>query len=227
MNRTFELTGTPSVRISIEGGSLDISTIDGMVARVDVTRDDGGEPGDDLFVGLRETPEGPEIAVEQSRGSFWSSFSGGRDLRVRLEVPHGARPHITTASADVSARGRYGGGSVTTASGDTRIERVDGTLDITSASGDLHIESVTGNLDARSASGGIRVGSCTGDVAVRTASGDIDLGELQGSRLQAQTASGEVEIAEVSRGSVSVRSASGTAPSACGAAHRYGWTRAR
>ena len=208
MNRTFELTGSPSVRISIEGGSVDITTIDGSVARVDVTQD-GGEPVDDLFVGLRDTAAGQEVAVEQNRSSFWSHFSGGRDLRVRVQVPHGARLDVTTASADVSARGRYGGGSLNSASGGVGIEQADGDLDIKSASGDLDIGSVAGNLTARSASGKIAVRRCSGDVSVRTASGEIELRELEGTRVDAQTASGDVKIGEVSRGSVGMRSASG------------------
>ena len=209
MNRTFELNGQASLRVSIEGGLVEVSTIDGTAAHVDVMRQNGEEPGDDLFVGVRDTAEGPEVAVELSRGSFLSQFTGGRDLRVRVQVPHGTRPRLTTASADISARGSYGRGKVKSASGDTSVERVDGDLEIQTASGDLNVQSVAGNLNARSASGNIRVGRCTGDVEARTASGDIELRELQGSRVETQTASGDVNIAEVSRGSVSMRSASG------------------
>jgi len=209
VNRTFELTGSPAVRISIEGGSVELTTVDGLVARVEVSRDGGDEPGDDVFVGLRDVEGGAEIFVEQTRGSFWSHFAGGRDLRVRIEVPHGTRPHVRTASADVSARGAYGGARVNTASGDASIERVDGDLEIRSASGDVSADEVTGNLKAGSASGAVSIGRCDGDVSVRTASGAVRIRDAAGRRLEAQTASGDVEVDGVSRGSVNMRSASG------------------
>ena len=209
MIRTFELNATPSLRVSIAGGSVEIDTADGPTARVEVTREDGSEPGDDVFVGLRETTSGPEIAVELKRGGFWGVFSGDPNIVVRADVPHSSRLHVTTASADIAARGRYAGSVIETASGDARVEHVDGNLSIKSASGDLDVESVSGDLDARTASGETEIGHCGGDVSVRTASGDIKLGQVHGGQLEARTASGGVDIADVSRGSLSINTASG------------------
>ena len=209
MNRTFDVGGPVSARIAIEGGAVEVDTVDGTQARVDVMRERGGEPGEELFVGLRETGNGPELTVELSRGGFLRHFGHERDLYVRVQVPHGSRLRVSTASADVQARGNYSGAVFHTASGDMQIGRIDGDLELRTASGDSEAEHVAGRLVAQSASGDLSFQRTDGAVSVRSASGDVGLREVGGERVEVHTASGDVEIDEVLRASVSVQSASG------------------
>ena len=209
MNRTFQLSGPAAAHIAIEGGAVEVETIDGTEARVEVMRERGGEPNGELFVGLRETADGPEIAVELGRGGFLSHFSHDRDLYVRVQLPHGSRLKVGTSSADVTALGTYSGAVFRTASGELRIGRVAGDLEARTASGDVEGEAVGGNLVAQTASGDFSMQRAEGDVSVRSASGDIRLREVAGGRVEVHTASGDVELLDVARASVSVQSASG------------------
>ena len=209
MNRTFDVAGPVSARIAIEGGAVEVDTTDGSQARVDVMRERGGEPGEELFVGMREGSNGPELVVELSPGGFLRHFGHDRDLYVRVQVPHGSRLRVSTASADVRARGNYSGAIFHTASGDMNIGRIDGDLEMKTASGEVEADAVAGELVAQSASGDIRLRQTQGDVSIRTASGDVALREAAGERVEVHTASGDIEIAEVVRASVSVQSASG------------------
>ncbi|MDQ3982565.1 MAG: DUF4097 domain-containing protein [Actinomycetota bacterium] len=209
MNRTFDLAGPVSARIVIEGGAVEVDTVDATQARVEVMRERGGEPGDELFVGMRDGADGPELVVELSRGGFLSHFGHDRDLFVRVQIPHGSRLRVSTASADVKARGTYSGAVFHTASGDMSIGRIAGDLDMKTASGDIEAESIAGKLVAQSASGDLQIHRTDGEVSLRTASGDVGLDEVAGERVEVHTASGDVEIREVVRASVSVQSASG------------------
>lgn len=212
MQKTFDLRGPAGAHIAIEGGSVDIETIDGTEARVEVMRDRGGEPGGDLHVDMRETPEGPELVIELSRGGgggFLGHFGKDRDLVVRVQLPHGSRLRVSTASADVAAMGSYSRAWLHTASGDIRVGRVQGDLEIKTASGDFEAELVAGNLTATAASGDARLRRTEGDVTLRSASGDVELREVAGRRVEVTTASGDVEIRQVEQASVSVKSASG------------------
>lgn len=209
MQRSFELTGPANVHVSIAGGAVDIETIDGYTAIAEVVDDEGNEPNGDVFIGLRETSGQPELTIEQQRGGFLRHFGGAPELLVRLKVPHHSRLRVTTASADVSARGAYSSGVVNTASGDVRIARVDGDLELRTANGDVEIEYVGGKLTASSASGDMRVWRASGQVAARTASGDLELREVEGAKIEANTASGDVRIRAAAHGSLAVNSASG------------------
>lgn len=210
MLRTFDLGGPAAAHIAIEGGAVEVETVEGTQGRVEIMRERGGEPGEEVRVELRETADGPEIAVELRRGGgILSHFGHDRDLFVRLHLPHGSRLRVGTASADVTARGTYSGAWFHTASGDMKIGRINGDLEMKTASGDIEGDLVAGKLSANSASGDVSMRRSEGDVSVRTASGDVDLREVAGSRLEVHTASGDVDIKEVERASVSVNSASG------------------
>ena len=228
---TFETPGPVLVSVECPVGDVIVTTHDDPRTEVDVValRDDETtrKAVESTLVEQRPRGEGSEIVIEVPRrsGSFF-----GREPRLRVDVraPHGTSLSFTTASADVSARGRLGtvrgktaSGDVNvpaaaeirveTASGDLRIGDVEGEASLRSASGDIKVGTVGGALDASVVSGDLRVASAPLGGAAAAVSGDIELGSVAEGELSVRTVSGDVTVgvAQGSRVHVDVSTVSG------------------
>ena len=122
-------------------------------------------------------------------------------------MPTGSALTTRTASATVSATGRYAAVEAHSASGDMVIDEVDGDIEAHVASGDVTIGSGR-SISAHSASGEVRIGHATGDVDIKCASGKVRVGVAEGS-VRAKTASGDISIDEARTGTVALTVASG------------------
>jgi DUF4097 and DUF4098 domain-containing protein YvlB len=114
------------------------------------------------------------------------------EVRVVVRAPHGASARVSTASADVSGRGRYGEVEVKTASGDVDVDDVEGELEVNAVSGDLRVASVGGEAVVKSVSGDVSIGRVACGGSFQNVSGDVALDELVEGEVAVKTVSGDV-----------------------------------
>jgi DUF4097 and DUF4098 domain-containing protein YvlB len=202
---TFDTPGPLELNVRVPSGDVDLETAAGTETIVEISA--SPEIEEQARIELRPKRDGHEVivAIEKKSGLF-RSFRD--DVRVRISSPPGADVELSTASADIEARGDYGAAKVNTASGDLRFEHIAGDAQVNSASGDVSLDQVDGSLTVNTASGDVEIRRLQGDAKVRAASGDISIDEAD-SALKVQTASGDVEVDSVREGEVTLQTASG------------------
>jgi DUF4097 and DUF4098 domain-containing protein YvlB len=202
---TFETPGPLTLDIRVPSGDIDLETVEGTETVVEVSA--SPELEEEARIELRPKRDGHELSVIiEKRSGLFRAFR--EEVRVRVTSPPGADVEVSTASADVDARGDFGGAQINTASGDVEFEHVGGEAQVNSASGDVKLVRVDGPLTVNTASGDLEVVRLEGEGKVRAASGDIWIEEADAS-LKVQTASGDVEIKSVREGDVVLQTASG------------------
>jgi len=207
----FETPGMVRLRVALGAGEVSLETGEMREVVVDVLplRDDEAsrEAGAETRVELRERGDGHEVAVEvpKRRG-----FAKGREasVAVRIRCPHGADLELTSAAADLDARGRLGAVRARSASGDLSLQVVEGTLDASTASGDVTVDEVLGAAKVKTASGDVEVKRACGEVSVGLVSGDLTVGEALAA-VGVNTVSGDVRIDAAGGGDVDLKSVSG------------------
>jgi DUF4097 and DUF4098 domain-containing protein YvlB len=202
---TFETPGPLVLDVRVPSGDIDLETVEGTQTVVEIS----GSPEleEEARIELHPKRDGHEVSVIiDKRSGLFRSFR--EDVRVRITAPTGADVEVSTASADVDARGDFGAVQANTASGDVDFEHASGEVQVNSASGDVKIERIDGPLTVNTASGDLEVGRLGAEGKVRAASGDITIDEADSS-LKVQTASGDVEIGAVREGEVTLQTASG------------------
>ena len=202
---SFETPGSLTLDIRVPSGDIDLETVEGTETVVEVS----GSPEleEEARIEMRPKRDGHEVSVIiEKRSGLFRAFR--EDCRVRVTAPPGADVEVSTASADVDARGDFGGAQINTASGDVEFEHLAGEAQVNSASGDVKLARVDGSLNVNTASGDLEVGRLQGDGKVRAASGDVSIDEADAS-LKVQTASGDVDVESVREGDVVLQTASG------------------
>ena len=202
---TFETPGPLELNVRIPAGDVDLETNEGTETVVEISANP--EIEEEARIELHPKRDGHELMVViEKKSGFFRSFR--EDVRVRISSPPGADVDLSTASADVEARGDYGAAKVNTASGDIRFEHIAGDASVNSASGDVNLDQIDGTLTVNTASGDVEIRRIQGNGKVRAASGDISIEEAD-SALKVQTASGDVEVESVREGEVTLQTASG------------------
>jgi hypothetical protein len=172
------------------------------------SRDEVRQAIEEARIEIRPRGDGHVVIVDvRPRRRFGMLFDRG-DITMRVSCPNDAAVELSTASADVELRGRFGALSAEVASGDLRADELNGRVDVKSASGDVALDLIGDDASVATASGDVYVREVHGETIVRTASGDIRVEEAADS-ITAQTASGDVRIGSATAGRVTVQSASG------------------
>jgi DUF4097 and DUF4098 domain-containing protein YvlB len=209
---TFHTPGSVSLDLRLPSGQIELEAADGeeTTVRLDAIRDSEGirEVIDNARIELRQRGDGHEVVVDVERKRFKLFDFMNADIILRIRAPHGADVQVSTASADVDARGRFGELRAQAASGDLRFMELEGRVDIKSASGDVELGRVGGEASINTASGDIHVDRIEGDATLRSASGDVEVQEAVSS-VTVQTASGDQRLGAVTSGRVVMQSASG------------------
>ncbi|MDX6532445.1 MAG: hypothetical protein QOF68_189 [Gaiellales bacterium] len=211
MTTTHNTPDSVTLRLRLPSGRIEITTWDKPRTDVDVQplRDDDAARryAADVRHELRRRGSGHELVLEArgNRGLF--SF---RDtpLSFTIRAPHGAHIDADTASADIAARGRFGGVEIQTASGDVIAETIDGDATVRSANGTVELGDVSGPAKVNAVAGDVRIGSVGGDAAISLVSGDLELGPAD-ANVTVKTVAGDVDLTSVQRGSVRAQSVSG------------------
>ena len=209
---TFATPGPLRLDLRLPSGEIDLQSADGTETEVELSAtrdsDDAREVIDGARIELRQRGDGQEVLVDVQRKRFRFFDFGRGDIVLRVTAPHGADGELSTASADVSGRGRFGELKAELASGDLELAEVGGRANVKSASGDVRIDAIGGDASVHTASGDIRVGRIGGDAVVRSASGDVSVDEAAAS-ITVQTASGDQRVSSIESGRVTLQSASG------------------
>lgn len=209
---TFHTAGPLSLDLRLPSGQIELEAVDGeeTTVELDAVRDSDGirEVIDNARIELRQRGDGHEVVVDVERKKFKLFDFMNADIILRVRAPHGADVQVSTASADLDARGRFGALRAQAASGDLRFMELDGRVDIKNASGDVELGRVGGEASINTASGDIHVDHIEGDATLRSASGDVEIQEA-GASVTVQTASGDQRLGTVSQGRVVMQSASG------------------
>ena len=182
--------------VSIPAGDIDVETVDGDESTVVV------EGTERLVAETVVRQDGDRITVElRSKVGFGITLSigdfsiGGSRLRVRARVPHGSRPDLKTASADMKLRGRFASLSSKSASGDLTVDGdVDGDVEVKTVSGDVRLRRVGGELTLQSVSGDLAAASAGGSVRVKSVSGDVRIDSTREGEVTVQSVSGDIAV---------------------------------
>jgi DUF4097 and DUF4098 domain-containing protein YvlB len=199
LERSFETPGAVSLRVENAAGEVEIETQD--ATRTDVRLVALHPAADELVARARiverSTGSGHEVTVEipnaRGKARFWLGDKAAVGVSVR--VPAGTELDVSTASATVSARGRYRTADVRTASGEVGLEEVSGQVKVRTASGDIELGSAGEFADVETASGDVRIGVVAAGGKIATASGDVELGRVD-MTTRVVTASGDVRLKE-------------------------------
>jgi DUF4097 and DUF4098 domain-containing protein YvlB len=209
---SFHTPGPLALDLRLPSGQIEIEAADGeeTTVELDATRDTDEirEVIENARIELRQRGDGHELLVDVQRKRFKLFDFMNAEIVLRVRARHGADVQVSTGSADVDARGRFGALRAQAASGDLRFMELDGRVDIKSASGDVDLGRVGGEASINTASGDIRVDHIDGDATIRSASGDVEIEEAASS-VTVQTASGDQRLGAVSSGRIVMQSASG------------------
>jgi DUF4097 and DUF4098 domain-containing protein YvlB len=207
---SFDTPGPLRIKVESPSGSIELETVDGDKTQVEL--DGPSEEVEDARVELRERGDGHELVVEtHPRAGFRIFRLNTKGIDVRIRAPHGATVEISSASADVEARGRYANVEVNSASGDVTFEEIEGDAQANTASGDVEIGRIGGSGKIQSASGDVEIRSVDSSLKAQTASGDLEIGSVASGEVTLQTASGDISVG-VKQGSklwIDARSMSG------------------
>jgi DUF4097 and DUF4098 domain-containing protein YvlB len=209
---TFDTPGEVLVRVANEAGEVRIETTDGPTTDVELEalRDDDATHSAiaDARVETRERRGRTEVIVEIPRRGGGRLLSRGPEVGVRVHCPHGADLEVSTASADVIARGRLGAVTAQTASGQLELGVANGEVKVSTASGDVTVAEVGGAATIKTASGDVAVRVAGAALSANTASGDVAVTEARGP-LVISTVSGDQAIRSIGTGEVKLQAVSG------------------
>jgi DUF4097 and DUF4098 domain-containing protein YvlB len=201
---TFDTPQPVDLRVRVASGTVTVTATDTATSTVEVTPLD--EAARDLADNTSVRLDGNRLTVEMPERIVGFSLRRRR-IEITITVPSGSSLASRTASADVTATGRYASATVNTASGNLRLDTVDGDAEVHCASGDITIASARATR-VHSASGRVRIDHAGGDVEVHSASGQVRVGVADGS-VNAKTASGDITVEDARSGVISLKAASG------------------
>lgn len=209
ISESFVTPGHVRIRVDVEAGEVvvDATAAGETLVELAALRDDDATTAAlaEATVTSRERDGGTEIVVQVPRRKGFS-IRRSPSVAVRVRCPEGSDLEVSTASADVTARGRLGDVQANSASGDVRLEAL-GRLSANSASGDIAAAATAGG-QVRTASGDVQIGRADGPLRVNLVSGDVEIGAATGD-LSVASVSGDQEIGTVESGNVTLQSVSG------------------
>lgn len=194
--RTFHTPEPVDLLVKVPAGDIEVETVDGDQSTVVL---DGPEK---LVEQTRVELVGNRLTVEvEQKGPFGltimiGDWSFGRPgLRVLVRVPHGSRPDLATASADMRVHGRYASLRTKSVSGDLVVDgEIEHDAELKTVSGDVRLRAVGGDLTVQSVSADVTASSVGGDVSAKSVSGDVRIESTREGHVTVQSVSGDIEV---------------------------------
>ncbi|MCW4456984.1 DUF4097 domain-containing protein [Microbacterium sp. MPKO10] len=220
----FAVESTPTLRLDIQMGTIEIIATDRTNVSVSVAPSNPKRSGDSATAErTRVTASSDTIEVITPRR--WAVLGPGDSVDIIIKTPLGSHVDARLGYGFLRATGALGDVSIDSGSGDTTL---DTTRNLTSngGHGTLRCAAVLGNASVKLASGNARIGRIDGDAQITGSHGNIDVGRLGGSSvlktasgsieigtsvddLTATTAYGSLQVGELSNGTTHVQSAHG------------------
>jgi hypothetical protein len=193
IDRELTVDDSPTIRITIRSGRVNIET---------------GEPG---VVRFKVDSNDRAFEIRQAADSIVAGGERGGRAFVTAIVPPMSDVEVGTTSADVNVDPPIGRLDVTTVSGDIKFlttvrlqarttsgdirgNTVEGEATCVTTSGDIRMAEILDRAELSSSSGSVVVGSCAGTVSCATLSGDIRIEELTGPSAKIKSMSGGVRL---------------------------------
>jgi Toastrack DUF4097 len=210
---SFHTPGRLTLELQMPSGEIEVETRDDSEETVVELlaasgRDEVQRAIEEARIELRPRGDGNAVVVEVKHRGRWGGLLGGGDITMRIVCPADADVEVSTASADVSLRGRYGGLRCQTASGDVRVDDVFGRVEVKGASSDVDFDTIGDDASISTASGDISIRKLHGEGMLRSASGDVTVDHAADS-VTIQTASGDQRVNSAQAGRITLQSASG------------------
>lgn len=217
VERDFRLTienmvGTISF-VPSHSGKLAVS----VIKEIDgVSREDAEEIRDEIDVVIKDSPSDVSIKVHyperRSGRSFWKQVFGiggsnTAEVHLEIEVPTTTDLLVTSASADIRARGIEGEFRFNLTSGDMKLAQLVGSCEIEMTSGDIEARDIKGDVSVNSTSSDAYFDNIEGSLDLSATSGDTEIQWVAG-EVRVDKTSGDTRIEKTS-GDLEVYSTSG------------------
>jgi DUF4097 and DUF4098 domain-containing protein YvlB len=193
IDRELAVDDTPTIRITIRSGRVNVES---------------GDPG---VVRFRVDTNDPTFEIRQAADAIVASGDRGGRVFLTVSVPPMTDVEVGTASGDVDIDPRLGRLDVTTVSGEVHFEsvqrlharttsggirgnRVEGEATCVTTSGDIKVSEIIDRADFSTRSGSVVIGKCSGTLSCATLSGNIRIEELSGPAARIKSMSGGVRL---------------------------------
>ena len=193
IDRELTVDDSPTIRITIRSGRVNIES---------------GEPG---VVRFKVDTNDTTFEIRQAGDAIVASGDRGGRVFATVGVPPMSDVEIGTASGDVDIGPPLGRLDVTTVSGEIEFQeverlqarttsggirgkRVEGEATCVTTSGDIKVSEIVDRADFSTRSGSVVIGSCSGTVSCATLSGNIRIEELSGPTARIKSMSGGVRL---------------------------------
>jgi DUF4097 and DUF4098 domain-containing protein YvlB len=182
IDTTVALTREGTVDVSLMGGRVNITGVDGSQVRVRARATSG-------TLQFYASPSRVRLGVDTRR------HDRSTDAVFDVNVPRGTRVIVNSMSAPVSVQGVRGEVNVESMSGNVEIADAIRKVTAHTLSGRLLITSVDGDIEAGTVSGPVQLNEVAGDVAAESVSGRLMMMGVRSKLVRSGTVSGRIEYA--------------------------------
>ncbi len=201
--RTFALSGPPTVRVSAYRGSVSVESSEEDVVRVKVTANSALEQtgaADRALAALQLdwAQEGNTFTLKATNRSetgvrfFWQE-GAQLELNITITVPRVSSLNLSVDDGSIRVGDINGTVRAKTEAGLVFCRHVDGALTVQNGRGDIIVSACTGDVDLTTTRGIIRTGPIGGMAKVTATNGDIELLSVSGG-LEAKADGGEITV---------------------------------
>jgi hypothetical protein len=213
--KSFQAKDWENVYVNASGADVKVDSWDKAETYVKIFANRRAE---DRFKFSIEQEDNTVKVIAKKRGSFFSWFGGGFDVRIEIKVPKNHNAHVETSGGDIYLSNLFGVFKLDTSGGDIVITNTDGKLRAETSGGDITLNKHKGEMNLSTSGGDIVCKESSGDISAETSGGDIKL-EIADGKINAETSGGDIEIfyngvnkgfeAETSGGDIHVKLSSG------------------
>jgi DUF4097 and DUF4098 domain-containing protein YvlB len=218
--KTFSLSGPPTVRISAYRGSVTVESSEEEVVRVKVTANSALEQAEAAERALAAlqldwAQEGNTFTLKAMNRAetgvrfFWQD-GAQLEVNITVTVPRVCALNLSVDDGNIRVGDINGTVRAKTGAGLVFCRHVDGALTVENGRGDIIVSACTGDVDLAATRGIVRTGPIGGMAKVTATNGDIELLSVSGG-LEAKADGGEVTVGipRVFAGKASIKAAGG------------------
>lgn len=200
--KEFTISTPGELEVETSGGSIDVSSHEGNIVRVEMFVRKGGKV---LSAGDKDASEALEdfdiriakngnkvIASAKREGSNWFG-NNNISISFKISVPRQISCDLNTSGGSISLAGVTGEQNVRTSGGSLNLEHIKGDMEAKTSGGSINVSNYAGVLDARTSGGSINLRDAKGSLNLSTSGGSINLNDIQGS-LVASTSGGGIKV---------------------------------
>ncbi len=191
--KTFKVTGTPTVSVSDISGTI---TITGeKISEVRVTSEKK-DPKIEIIMEQTGNRVRVEVKHPDRSGVDFSRWFGGSgdssDVKIQIVMPDAGNLEARSVSGDVAVSGLRGDIQVKTVSGDLALKNLGERITAETVSGDIRIDQARGEVTLKSISGDLNAQGLEGRLTTSSVSGDSKILQSNLFFTSAETTSGDL-----------------------------------